>query len=536
MPSPNKSFRDRADEIPDTSRALSTLPLPAISWDSQRRVTGWNSASERLFGLKGEDARGREVCTLLYPQSSQHHARRKLAKVLDGSGPLMHEDELSCGSGMPIICELSHTVTRDADGAPSLVVSVIRDVTAERQARLMSERLYAIASAANSYAELDDILLLIRNAVIEVCGFDRAGVWVIDGDNIRGSWGTDQNGVLRDERHLRETRNDWGVKLLGVWNGEYGYYTETHANIEIDGRIFDEFTHAVVGLIARGEIVGLISVDNLLTGRPITEERVEAILAFGEQAAIAIQNARLFKELSQAQDALIRIERMRAVGELAGGVAHNVKNLLVAVLGYAELIEQSAEATPQIRDFARIIIKAVDDGKRISHRLEQAIHSKRSIQFSACDLSEIARDALEFTHGWRQAVTAGSGNRIEICTDLETAIFIDGAPSELREVAVNLIKNAVEAMPGGGRLTVRTFAEHGHALMEVTDTGLGMSDETRKRLFEPFYSTRSSDLGVGLGLAVSWGIVHRHVGEIEVDSAMGRGTTVTVVLPLAGNQ
>src|SRR5207248_6140260 len=133
-----------------------------------------------------------------------------------------------------VFCEWHNTVLRNGSDEALGIVGIARDLTYERLANLARERLQAIAAAANSAWDLDEILLLIRNALIEVGGFDRAGVWVVDGDEILGSWGTDARGQLRDERGLLQRKDEWGDKIDGLWQGEYKYYTERFEALEPD--------------------------------------------------------------------------------------------------------------------------------------------------------------------------------------------------------------------------------------------------------------------------------------------------------------
>ena len=404
-----------------------------------------------------------------------------------------------------------------------------REQLARRQQRFME-----IAAAINSSPDLDTILRLVRDAAIDVGGFDRAGVWLVEGENIRGSWGTDAHGRPRDERHLHEHLDQWSPAARALQAGQQRFYVEYWRTPYDDLRDEEGFIpHAVVALVTHGEMVGLLSVDNLITGRPFSEEDLLPLLPFADQAAVAIRNARLMQEVRQAQEALLRTEKLRAVGELAGGVAHNVNNVLTAVLGYAELIQQDEDATPEIRQYARVIERAALDGAEIARRMQQFAHTSADSRRTAFDLVAVVTEAIALTRpAWHNQAYA-MGVQIDVVTEMPPRLYARGNASEIREVAVNLMKNACEAMPRGGTLTVKCYRRNGEAVLEVADTGVGMDEQTQQRIFEPFFTTKAAGLGTGLGLAITWGIVAHHQGHINVRSEPGKGTTFTVHLPLA---
>ncbi|MGC8666903.1 MAG: ATP-binding protein [Chthonomonadales bacterium] len=416
----------------------------------------------------------------------------------------------------------------------ALAVANARLLAEKEQLARRQQRFMEIAAAINSSPDLDTILRLVRDAAIDVGGFDRAGVWLVEGENIRGSWGTDAHGRPRDERHLQEKLDQWPPAARTLKSGQQRFYIEQWRTPYDDLRDEEGFIpHAVVALVTHGEMVGLLSVDNLITGRPFSEEDLLPLLPFADQAAVAIRNARLMQEVRQAQEALLRTEKLRAVGELAGGVAHNVNNVLTAVLGYAELIQQDGNATPEIRQYARVIERAALDGAEIARRMQQFAHTGAESRHTSFDLVAVTTEAIALTRpAWHNQASA-MGARIDVVTEMPSRLFARGIASEIREVAVNLMKNACDAMPAGGTLTVKCYRRNGDAVLEVGDTGIGMDEQTQQRIFEPFFTTKGAGLGTGLGLAITWGIVAHHQGRINVRSAPGKGTTFTVHLPLA---
>ncbi|HZO88575.1 MAG TPA: GAF domain-containing protein [Chthonomonadaceae bacterium] len=246
--------------------------------------------------------------------------------------------------------------------------------------------------------------------------------------------------------------------------------------------------------------------------------------------ALALHNADLYRSLKQTQEALVRAETLRAVGELASGVAHNINNLLAAILGYAELIQSETDVPEAVTRDAQIIEKAALDGSEIVRRLQRFARQSGEEARQPTDLAAILAEALELTRArWHNEALA-NGTPIEVVRDLRPGLIVAGHPTELREVFVNLIRNACDAMPQGGILIVRCAASGQEALAEVADTGVGMDAATAGRVFEPFFTTKGVERGTGLGLSIAWSLVDRHGGRIEVQSAPGCGTTMRVRL------
>jgi signal transduction histidine kinase/DNA-binding response OmpR family regulator len=237
-------------------------------------------------------------------------------------------------------------------------------------------------------------------------------------------------------------------------------------------------------------------------------------------------------------------ERLRAVGLLASGVAHDLNNLLAVIVGSAELTLRG-ERDPRRTEELQTILRAAQDGAQTVRRILDYNRASDGTTHSHVDLCEIVRQAVDLTRGrWRDSAQA-RGVALQVALELAPAAPVFGNPSELREVLTNLILNAVDAMPSGGRigLQVRLVTkgegpgagrpgESGLPMLEllVCDTGVGMAEEVRRRVFDPFFTTKQGS-GSGLGLAVVGDIVRRHGGTIRVDSTPGQGSTFVVRLP-----
>ncbi|HEX6853541.1 MAG TPA: ATP-binding protein [Candidatus Polarisedimenticolaceae bacterium] len=234
-------------------------------------------------------------------------------------------------------------------------------------------------------------------------------------------------------------------------------------------------------------------------------------------------------EAKRLHDKLSETEKLRALGELSGGVAHDFNNLLGAVLGRVQLLRR--RGFPRDVDFELgIIEKAALDGRETVRRIQEFSRTRRDKRFEPVDLVEVLRDALEITKTrWRNDAMSRSVT-IEASLEAEAVPPILGNASELREVVTNLILNAVDAMPHGGRIRLSCRRQDDRVVARCEDTGIGMTEQIRQQLFDPFFTTKGTR-GVGLGLSVVYGIVTRHEGKIDVVTAPGKGTTFVLDFP-----
>lgn len=236
--------------------------------------------------------------------------------------------------------------------------------------------------------------------------------------------------------------------------------------------------------------------------------------------------------LQAAQRQLVQQERLSAFGEMAGGVVHDFSNALMSVIGYSEMLltnpaARADEATAL--EYLRIINTAGRDGAHVVSRLRDFYRPRGAADlFESLDLNEIALQSIALARPRCSKRESGQSVRFE--TDLEGSSTIAGIGAEIREVLTNLILNAVDAIPGDGVITLRTRQQEDDVIVEVIDTGAGMSADVRQRCLEPFFTTKG-DQGTGLGLAMVFGIIKRHQGTLEIESEPGQGTTVRIRLP-----
>jgi GAF domain-containing protein/ActR/RegA family two-component response regulator len=270
--------------------------------------------------------------------------------------------------------------------------------------------------------------------------------------------------------------------------------------------------------------------------RPFTEADERLLTNIGDLAALALRSASLFEErtrayrdLAAAQDQLVRTEKLRALGEMASGVAHDFNNLLTAILGRAQLLLQRMQE-PKLRQWLEVIERAALDGAQTVRRLQEFTRIRRDEPLVAVKLNDIVGDALEITQSrWRDEPQS-RGVTIDVRVSLALVPDISGDAVELREALTNIILNAVDAMPQGGRLSVQSAVVGDAVSLTISDSGLGMPESVRRRIFDPFFTTKGSR-GTGLGLSITYGILSRHGARIVVDSEEGRGTVFRLSFP-----
>lgn len=236
---------------------------------------------------------------------------------------------------------------------------------------------------------------------------------------------------------------------------------------------------------------------------------------------------RMTEDLKKSQTQLIQSAKLAAIGELASNIAHEINNPLTSILGYAGLIKAEIDPNARMEDLEIIEKEALRAREIIKNLLDFARQTPLKIE--EADINNVLKTVLSLTRSQAKA------SNIEVIEDLKEGlpkISID--INQIKQVFINIINNAVSAMPGGGKLTISTDTDDGRGFIKVSfkDTGVGISEENLTRIFEPFFTTKDATSGTGLGLSISYGIVERHGGKIEVESKVGVGSIFTVKLPV----
>jgi signal transduction histidine kinase len=266
--------------------------------------------------------------------------------------------------------------------------------------------------------------------------------------------------------------------------------------------------------------------------RTVTERTQEL-----EKACAALESANAALKLSQRQT--VEQERFRAFGEMAGGVVHDFNNALMTVSGYSEMLLRDPailQDTATVAECLRTILTAARDASQVVSRLREFYRPREAgEEFAPVMLNKLLEEVAALTQPKWKTQPLAAGRTINLVFELTRVPPALGNGAELREVVTNLIFNAVDAMPNGGNITLRTRREETQAIFEVADSGLGMTPEVRRRCLDPYFSTKGRQ-GTGLGLSMVFGIIKRHDGVLEIDSTPGKGTTFRVRLPIHSDQ
>ena len=287
----------------------------------------------------------------------------------------------------------------------------------------------------------------------------------------------------------------------------------------------------------------VLRIENLLTARKLYQQcqlysgGLERLVSKRtlqlQQQTTELEEA--IAELRQTQQQVIQQERMRALGTMACGIAHDLNNGLSVILGFGDILLADREKFPEnssARMHLQEMVLAGCDNAKLVDRLREFYRPRAPREpRQAVNLNEVIEQTILLTAPKWQSQASGEGATIHIEKELGDIPLVCGVPDELREVLTNLILNAIDAMPRGGTMSFRTRQDGQRVRLEMSDTGTGMTEETRRNCLEPFFTTKG-DHGSGLGLAMSYGIIRRHGGSIEITSRLNKGATFTIYLPV----
>ena len=333
-----------------------------------------------------------------------------------------------------------------------------------------------------------------------------------------------------------------GIMARAIVAGEKFNITAASQNPLVDPQLLELLgteAFALVPLIGRGKPFGAVIADNCFTHRPIENADVDLLETLANQASLAIERARLYEQLTQkvreleeayrnlkeSQDQLLRAERLSVVGKMATRVAHEIRNPIVSLGGFAHLMSKGLPQGDPNQEYLDIITEEV---ARLERLLSEVLDFARPVEpsFEMADLNEVSQKAMVMMQ------PEIDKRQINAQVDFQSGLpKIKLDPLQISRVLMNIIRNALEAMSPGGNLFVRTKNLGDYLRVEIEDTGVGIPEEHLDKLFSEFFTTKSS--GVGLGLAVSYQTIHNHLGSISVHSQEGKGSTFAIDLPLA---
>ena len=458
-----------------------------------------NEAAAAFEGSNVRDLIGRQCCTLL--QGIEGETCR-VAQVIESRKPATFEllpgrllrpvlvtiSPLTNGSG-------SHSEGRDSASEdrnqepPRGAVCIVRDLSELRAAE-------AVAREQRSF-----LVKLIEHANDSILAFSPEGRLIWFNEQLIKHSGYSRQELEGGDYRLFVFGDDKKLaidRFTGALEGEAQTFEMNVTRRSGDIRVL-QITHTPI--YDEGRVTSVLSI-----ARDITEERLAS-----ERAAQA--------------------DKLHALGQLASGVAHNFNNILAAILGHAQLIKRDCQ-DEGLAQRMEIIEQAALDGAQTVKRIQAfGVQQSESVN-EVVDLNQIVQDSTTLTRARWYDEAQARGLQYHVELDLQQVSSVRGSGSELREVFVNIILNALDAMPQGGRLKIATETKSGFVRASLTDSGIGMTSEVCDHIFEPFFTTKGV-MGTGLGLAVSHSIIERHGGRIEARSSLGKGTTFTLSLPVA---
>jgi PAS domain S-box-containing protein len=474
---------------------IETTDTGFVILDEDGRVLDANAEYVKLTGRDSIDQiLGRSVTDWTAPADRERNAGEVRRCVQEGRVRDLEVDYVALDGRLTPV-EINATVGRGPSGV--MIFTICRDITARRLAE------QALRSSEHRYRATIDSM--------------SEAIHVVDQE-------------LRIEL-LNRTGEDW-MRKLGI------------AGDIVGRRIYDVFPFLSDGVreeyrrVFSGEGPLVTSERNVVAGQEVFTETCKIPIVEGGRTVRVVTVMRDTTEVVRAAERLHQTEKMEALGQLAGGIAHDFNNQLTAVHGYADLLAYRVE-DPQVREYAAAIAQVARRSSDLTRQL-LAFARKGTVRSVPLDLHAVIGDLISM-------LARTIDPRITLSSRLTapTAV-ITADPAQLQSALLNLALNARDAMPDGGELTFSTdivdaagdglppgLGTGEHLRVCVSDTGFGMTDEVRRRIFEPFFTTKGPGCGTGMGLAAVYGTVAHHQGGIQVDSEVGRGTTMTLLFPLA---
>ena len=500
-----------------------------------------NRELEAMYGVR--DLVGRRQSEAL--PAFEARWLQSLGRVATTGEPVDTEHEV------PALGHHYHVRAYRVGGADSRRVAVLlNDITERRraeqrrQAQLESlSLLHRITRAIGERQDLPSIFQVVLGSIEEQLPVDFSCICLLEAEHNRllvrsigaGSLARAEQMDLRQEQHIpidpnglsrcvrgqlvyepdvREVKFAFPQRLAAA-----GLEALVAAPLQVESRVFGV-------LIAARRAGGFSSADCEFL-RQLSEH--VALAAHHAQLYASVQQA--YHELHQTQQAAMQQDRLRALGQMASGIAHDINNAISPVSLYTESLLERETFSEPVRDQLQVIQRAIQDVAATVARMREFYREREpQLILTPVQLNELVPQVVELTRARWSTMPQQNGITIEQRTELQRPLpTIMGAENEIREALTNLIFNAVDAMPRGGVLTLRTtLAAPGQVAVEVCDTGIGMDENARRRCMEPFFTTKG-ERGTGLGLAMVYGMAQRHSADIQIDSTPGQGTCVRLM-------
>jgi PAS domain S-box-containing protein len=497
----SRTEAERDELLRRLTMQVERMPLAYLLLDRENRVQDWNPCAEEMFGYTKREMMGRNPFDDIVAESARDKARDVLERLLSGDMTAHSVNENRTKDGRIITCEWLNTPFFGPDGKVSGIFALARDVT-ERQRLLDKVR--------QAQQRLESVVTSSPAVLYTLEGADARSLvltWI--SGNVQEMMGYTLEQVMRPEWWQERVHADDLARVFAEIAGE----------LLTRGRLAQEYRF----LHRSGEYRWVRSEMRRLSGGPI-----EVVGSWSD----ITERKKLEEQFRQAQ-------KMEAIGQLAGGVAHDFNNLLTVISGYSEILLGSSGIEEGKKGLIREIGKAGERAASLTRQL-LAFSRKQILEPRALDLNALIRDEEKML---RRLI----GEDVTLATALDPALKrVKADPGQLEQVIMNLVVNARDAMPQGGRLTIETksadldgeyakthprISAGRYVMLAVSDSGVGMTPEVKARIFEPFFTTKGMGKGTGLGLATVYGIVEQSGGHIDVYSEPGHGTSFKIFLP-----
>jgi len=479
---------------------IEAMPDALVVLDLNGVILSVNPALTKMLGWKPEERIGKSFDEL--GDSIKPEDIEKFMKLLGELIEKGHVEPLETVLGtkdcrkLPV--SVTYSLVKDAKGKPLNIVASLRDITELKRAEEERAKAAAIRERAAIVDAMGDGLIvtdlegnitLVNKAFLKQFGYKEEELVGTSAVNMPTIKPEDIEKVMGLMKEVIEKGSAGPIEMSGVPRDAKKIYLSFTASVLKD---------------LKGKPIALFAVV-----RDITEHK-------------------------KAEETLLQSERLKALGEMAGGVAHDFNNLLAIILGNAQLLERGLRrySEEEIKERLKAIARTASEGGETVRRLQR--FTRREVpteHFTRVDLNEIIKEAFRSTSPRWKDETEAKGSRIKTKEKLGKLPPLSGNRPELMEVLTNLIFNAVEAMPEGGEITVKTETKENEVLLYFTDDGKGIPGEIKHKIFEPFFTTKGPKAS-GLGLSTSYGIIKRHKGDVKVESTEGKGTTFTISIPI----
>ena len=490
------------DEMEFNRTLLQTSPAFFVALSAEGKTLLMNQSMLDALGYTMEEVSGKDYLSNFIPPEERETLKEAFSRIVSSSEPVLVENHLVASDGRRLLVEWHGRPVRDDEGSLQYFFGVGIDLTERRKAE----------DALRT--ETEKLQMLSENAPVGMVLITREGRFTYVNTKFREMFGYDLEDVPDGRSWFRKAYPDkqYRTMVISTW--------------------VEDFVGA-----EPGERKPRVFTANCADGKQKLITFVTLRLTSGEHLMVCED----MTELKRLEDRLRQSQKMEAIGNLAGGVAHDFNNILTTIMGYGSLLQQEVGDNEKIRSHVEQILSAAQKAANLTQSL-LAFSRHRTVTLKPLNLNDSLKGAEKLLG---RLLTEDIDFRL-VLTDRDTTILADA--TEIDQIIFNLVGNARDAMAKGGRLTIETdivemdsayLDAHGfgrlgqYVSIAVSDTGVGMDEATQERMFDPFFTTKEIGKGTGLGLATVYGIVSRHNGYINVYSEPGKGATFRIFFPLA---